>query len=99
MINVKTRNIKTRFLGCQYSRDRLEKDCFFVIERVLNYGVWNDFKSLLQYYGDATIKQEIIKSAYLKKDVLNFVCFYFDLKISQFKCYKRRQSQEKHWNY
>ena len=76
-----------------------EKDRFFVIERVLNYGVWNDFKSLLQFYGDATIKQEIIKSAYLKKDVLNFVCFYFDLKISQFKCYKRRQSQEKHWNY
>ena len=34
-----------------------EKDCFFVIERVLNYGVWNDFKSLLQYYGDATIKE------------------------------------------
>ena len=76
-----------------------DKDKFFIIEKVLNYGLWNDFLEIIKYYGKDTIKREIVNSAYLKKDVLNFVCFYFELKPTEFKCYTRRQSQEIHWNY
>ena len=77
----------------------VEKDQFFIIERVMNYGLWQDFVELIQFYGKETVRQEIIKSSYLKKDVLNFLCLYLNLKPSQFKCYRRRQLTETHWDY
>ena len=76
-----------------------EKDQFFIIERVMNYGLWLDFVELMQFYGKETVRKEIVKSSYLKKDVLNFLCLYLNLKPSQFKCYKRRQLTEPHWDY
>ena len=77
----------------------LQTDQFFIIERVMNYGLWNDFVKLIQLYGKEIVKTEIVKSAYLKKDVLNFLCLYLNLKPSQFKCHKRRQLTEPHWDY
>jgi hypothetical protein len=76
-----------------------EKDRFYIIEKVMNYGLWDDFVSVAKFYGKETIKIEIIKSAYLKKDVLNFLCFYLGLKPQDFKCYEQRLLQEPHWNY
>ena len=77
----------------------VQKDQFFIIERVMNYGLWLDFVELIQFYGKETVRQEIVKSSYLKKDVLNFLCLYLNLKPSQFKCYRRRQLTEPHWDY
>jgi hypothetical protein len=76
-----------------------QTDRFFIIERVMNYGLWNDFIRLIHLYGKDIVKTEVVKSAYLKKDVLNFLCLYLNLKPSQFKCYKRRQLTEPHWDY
>ena len=76
-----------------------EKDKFYIIEKVINYGLWDDFVALVKYYGKETIKKEIVQSAYMDKEILNFLCFYFDLKPAQFKCYTRRQSKETHWNF
>ena len=76
-----------------------QKDQFFIIERVMNYGLWNDFVELMQFYGKETIRREIVQSSYLKKDVLNFLCLYLNLKPSQFKCCRRRQLTETHWDY
>ena len=76
-----------------------EKDRFYIIERVMNYGLWDDFLEVAKFYGRETLRVEIVKSAYLKKDVLNFLCLYLKLKPSEFKCYKQRQSMETHWNY
>ena len=87
------------FWDVKYEDLDYEKDKFFIIEKVLNYGLWNDFVELVKFYGKDTIRKEIIKSAYLKKDVLNFVCEYFDLKRKQFKCYNRRQSSQELWNF
>ena len=75
------------------------KDRQYIIEKVMNYGLWDDFVAVMKFYGKATVRQEIIHSAYLKKDVLNFLCFYLGLKPEAFECYNRRLSQEPHWNY
>jgi hypothetical protein len=79
------------FESLDYERDRL-----FIIDKVMNYGLWDDFVAMMRYYGKDVVRQEIIKSPYLKKDVLNFLCFYLGLKPSDFTCYTRRQSQELH---
>ncbi len=76
-----------------------ETDRLYVIDRVMNYGGWNDFLEVLRFYGEEIIRSEIVRSSYLKKDVLNFVCFYFDLKPEDFKCYNRRQSHRKLWDF
>ena len=52
-----------------------DKDKSFIIEKVMNHGVMNDFVNTLKFYGKDIIREEIVKAAYLKKDVLNFVCF------------------------
>ncbi len=69
------------------------------MEKVLNYGIWDDIIGLIKYYGEERIRREIVNSAYLSKEVLNFVCFYFRLMPDDFKCYKFRQLQNPHWNY
>ncbi len=76
-----------------------EKDRLYVIDRVMNYGGWNDFLEVLRFYGAEVIRTEIVRSSYLKKDVLNFICFYFDLKPTDFKCYTRRQSHRELWDF
>ncbi len=87
------------FWDVKYEELDYENDRFFIIEKVLNYGLWNDFIELLRFYGKDTIKQEIVKSAYLKKDVLNFVCTFFDLQPNQFTCYNRRQLSQALWDF
>lgn len=82
------------FESLDYDKDRL-----FIIDKVMNYGLWDDFVATLRYYGKEVVRREILKSPYLKKDVLNFLCFYFDLQPSDFECYTRRQLQEPHWTY
>lgn len=93
-------NIKKRvFWDVDVNELDFEKDRFYIIEKVMNYGVWSDFLELLKFYGKDTIKNEIIKSSYLKKDVLAFICLYFDLQPNQFECYNRRQSNDLRWNF
>lgn len=93
-------NISKRvFWDVNYDSIDYDKDKFFVIDKVMNYGLWEDFIQVMQYYGKEVVRNEVVKSPYLKKDVLNFLCFYFDLRPEDFTCYTRRQSQEPHWNY
>jgi hypothetical protein len=74
-------------------------DRLLVMERVLSRGTWPDFLGLLRFYGKDTIRQEIVKATYLPADVLNFVCFYFDLTKADFVCYSQRQSHRELWSY
>jgi hypothetical protein len=90
---------KRVFWDVDYASLDYEKDRRFIIDKVMNYGLWDDFVAVMRYYGKAVVKAEIVKSPYLKKDVLNFLCLYLGLKPSDFECYTRRQSQEPHWAY
>ncbi|HRI60974.1 MAG TPA: hypothetical protein PK228_14650 [Saprospiraceae bacterium] len=76
-----------------------EKDKLYVMDKVLNYGIWDDFVAMMKYYGKEVVKREAVRLPYLKKDVLNFLCFYLGLKPAQFVCYTRRQLQEPHWDF
>jgi hypothetical protein len=100
MIQDKIPNLsKQVFWDIDFKSLNYEKDRFYIVEKVMNYGLWNDFIELVKFYGKDVIRTEITRSSYLKKDVLSFLCLYLNLKPSQFKCYKRRQSNEKHWTY
>ena len=89
----------TAFWDVDFNKIDFEKRGLFVMEKVANYGTWQDFVNLVKFYGVDRFKREIIHSAYLKKDVLNFLCVIFDLKPEDFVCYTRRQSQNLPWTY
>lgn len=96
---IKPKISKKVFWDVRFEDLDYEKDKFYIIEKVMSFGLWEDFLAIVRFYGKETIRKEIVQSAYMDKEVLNFLCFYFNLKPSQFKCYTRRQSQEAHWNF
>ncbi|GAB3569972.1 hypothetical protein GCM10027578_25420 [Spirosoma luteolum] len=76
-----------------------ERNARFVIEKVMNYGLWADIVALLRFYGRERVKAEVVQVAYLKKKTLSFCCAIFDLTPDQFRCYTRQQSNPTPWNY
>ncbi|MEZ0540694.1 DUF6922 domain-containing protein [Fibrella arboris] len=89
----------TAFWDVDFDRIDFEKRPLFVMEKVANYGTWADFIGMVRFYGADRFCCEIVKAAYLKKDVLNFLCVVFDLSPQDFTCYTRRQSQNLPWTY
>lgn len=89
----------TAFWDVDFNQLDAERNAVFIMEKVFNYGLWNDQVAIMKYYGEERIKKEIIKGAYFKKKVLPFLCNIFDLKLTDFTCYTRRQSHQKHWDY
>lgn len=87
------------FWDVDFEKINFQKNSLFVMEKVLNFGPWDDIIKLIRYYGEDRIREEIVKSAYLSSRVLNFVCFYFHLSPDDFQCFKHRQSQNPHWDY
>ena len=90
---------RTAFWDVDFDQIDFKRNDLFVMEKVANYGTWPDFIQMVRFYGNEHFKQRITSSAYLKKDVLNFLCVVFDLDKNDFICYKRRQSTDQPWNY
>lgn len=90
---------KTAFWDVDFDQIDFQEKDLFVMEKVANYGTWDDFIKVIRFYGVNRFKERIIFAAYLKKDVLNFICVAFDLPLNDFKCYTRRQSQNQPWNF
>jgi hypothetical protein len=76
-----------------------EKHSLFIIQRVLEYGLWEDVKSVWAFYGKKRIAKEITEANWLSNKTLSFCCTIFKLKKEQFKCYTKKQSNPQHWNY
>jgi hypothetical protein len=70
-----------------------------IIERVISLGDLPDLKILLHFYGLETIRQEIIKAAYLDNKTLIWVSDFLDIPKTKFKCFQKKQSDQAHWNY
>jgi hypothetical protein len=71
----------------------------YIVERVLTMGNLKEFKSLLEYYGKSELKKIIIKLRSLDVRTMHFCSIYFEIPLSNFRCYEQRQSNKAHWNY
>jgi hypothetical protein len=89
---------KTAFWDVDFYKIDFEHRSLFVMEKVANYGTWADFIETVRFYGKGRFRAEIVRTAALKEDALNFVCVVFDLSPTDFKCYTRRQSQHLPWH-
>ncbi|MEA3494992.1 MAG: hypothetical protein U9R42_03045 [Bacteroidota bacterium] len=90
---------KTLFWDTDINKLDYEKHARHIIERVLMYGMLNDWFEIKKYYGIERIKDEILQIRYLNKVTLNFFSQYFKIEKKQFKCYNTEPSIQKLWNY
>jgi len=75
-----------------------EKNKTLIIERVLNYGTLSEFKSMLNFYGYETIRQELKRVGYLEPKTLVFVTSFFNINKNMLRCYTKKQSNQPRWN-
>ena len=76
-----------------------EKSSLFIMERIFNYGSWNDQVGIMKYYSLPRIRREIVMSAYLRKPVLSFLCTILQLQKTDFICYNKMLLNPLPWNY
>ena len=71
----------------------------FVIQRVLEYGSWEDWVQIRSYYSIQTIKEEVMNLRTLNPKVLHYIALYTNTDIKDYRCYKLTQSHQTHWHY
>ncbi len=90
---------KTAFWDVNFEEIDFEKNYVFVVDKVFNYGKFNDQLELIRFYGVENIKKMMVQVPYFRKEVFAFICSYFQLNPAEFKCYLRRQSSQTHWEF
>lgn len=68
-----------------------------VIERVLEYGQWEDWKKIKDYYTLETIKDIAINLRSLEATAMSFISTITHTSIEDFRCYKLKQSKQQPW--
>ena len=76
-----------------------EKSSVYVMEKVFNYGTWEDQVEIMRYYGLPRIRKDIVKASFLGKTVLSFLCAILHLNKTDFACYKRKQLNPLPWSF
>ncbi|TAE73018.1 MAG: hypothetical protein EAZ85_08335 [Bacteroidetes bacterium] len=99
MIQVLPKISKRAFWDVSFSTLDYEKYSLFVIQRVLEYGLFDDLKEIIYFYGKDRIAKEVVDVNWLSNKTLYFCCEIFSLKPNNFKCYTKKQSNPQLWNY
>jgi hypothetical protein len=76
-----------------------EQSAFFIMQKVFNYGSWNDQIAVLNYYGTARVKQDIVNAPYLRAPVISFLSTILHIPKGNFKCYSAKQLHPLPWLY
>ncbi len=76
-----------------------EKNARFVVEKVIDRGTHQDFKTILKFYGKNQVRELALKANWLSNISINFCCKLFDLQPQDFKCYEKKQLNREHWNF
>lgn len=76
-----------------------EKHANAIIIRVLERGNMEEWNEIKRFYGHEKIKEAATKARYLSKKVLSFVSFFYNIPITQFRCYIWRQSNPILWDF
>ncbi|MEP7324284.1 MAG: hypothetical protein ABI761_20300 [Saprospiraceae bacterium] len=68
-----------------------------IIEKVLIYGLLEDWKLINLVYGKEVIKNVSMNLRSLDEVTLSFLCTIYKLKKEDFRCYTERLSQTNFW--
>lgn len=71
----------------------------WLIQRVLEYGLLNDWQIIYKYYGIEEIAQISINLKDLDNKSVSFISVLANIPKENFLCYTTKQSNPKHWNF
>ncbi|NCO55440.1 MAG: hypothetical protein COS14_05915 [Bacteroidetes bacterium CG02_land_8_20_14_3_00_31_25] len=71
----------------------------WLIQRVLEYGLLNDWQIIYKYYGIEEIAQISINLKELDNKSVSFISVLANIPKEKFLCYTIKQSNPKHWNF
>ena len=71
----------------------------FMVQRVLEYGLWQDWQLLKKFYGLDTIKNVSLSLRSLDKVSLSLISTLFNIDKSEFQYYRHTQWSPNSWNY
>ncbi len=77
----------------------METHAPYVVQRVLEYGQWDDWNRMVAYYGLNRIKQIAIALRSLEPKAFAFISLLTSTPKSAFRCYTLRHSTLEHWRY
>ena len=77
----------------------LDKDFHFVLARILQYGLINDWILFYKHFGLEKITQEAKQIRDLDDKSIHFIAGLSGSKLEEFKCYTWKQSTPRHWNF
>ena len=69
-----------------------------MISKVLEYGNWNDWTFLKDYYGLEIIKEVSLNLRSLDAVTLSYLSALFSIDKTEFRCYKHKQLVQNYWN-
>jgi hypothetical protein len=76
-----------------------KKNSSYIIKSVLQYGSFEDWLYLREFYGLNDIIEVAIKSKELDRKTVSFLSLISDIPKDRFICYTTKQSIPKHWNF
>ena len=90
----------TGHLFWDVSREEVDMDVHasFLVQRVLEYGTWDDWRILRDYYGVDHIVALCKSMRTLDPVCLSFISAISDTPKEEFRCYHIRQSNPTLWN-
>lgn len=75
-----------------------EKSKEFIIHRVLEYGLMEDWNIIKEIYGLETIKKTSLQFRELDDVTLAFLSAIFNIDKKEFRCYTNKTSMPSFWN-
>lgn len=76
-----------------------EKHAALIIKRVLEYGLWNDWKIIYKQYNMQFIAQQAMQFRELEPKALNFIANISATSLKDYRCYTTKQLNNQHWNF
>lgn len=76
----------------------MEKYPSFIIPRVLEYGGWEDWKKIVDYYGIQRIAEICKQLRTLDPVCLSYICTISHTHKQEYRCWHTRQSCPTLWN-
>ena len=77
----------------------IDKNSKFVISKVLQYGLFSDWKIIAKYYGVNKIATIATSIRELDKKTSSFLSVISGIPKTKFKCYSTKQSVTQHWSF
>ena len=77
----------------------LDRSMRYIINRVLEYGLIEDWVIIYKHYGIDQIADIAMQLKDLDDKTLSFIAMLSKKPLEQFRCYTTKQSKPKHWNF